>query len=210
MNDGSAAEDERPTPVTPREPGRRRRGFAQKAAVTLVVLAGSFVAVPAARAADCTPGSYPPAQCAASLSSTVVPVGGSLTVSGPGFASESSVSIDLLSTVVHLKTAEAEDNGTVTAEVDIPRRVDPGTHTIRLTGKNPDGSVRQLAATIQIVGGDDNGSSSGESGHGEAGLLASTGASGTLAIEVASGVLVGGGALTLLLVRGRRRRTSAG
>lgn len=216
MNDGSTAvQDKRPTPATPQGRGTRRRGFAQKAAVTLMVLAASFVAAPAAHAADCTPGSYPPAQCTASVSSTVVPVGGSLTVTGPGFASESSVSIDLLSAVVHLKTAEAEDDGTVRARVEIPRRVEEGTHTVRLTGRNPDGSVRRLEATIRVVADDDNGSRAGGSGNDAAGnpgagLLASTGASGITAIEVTGGILVGTSALILTLVRGRRRRTSAG
>nr|WP_133999169.1 hypothetical protein [Streptomyces sp. 846.5] len=178
-----------------------------------MVLGATFVAAPTARAADCTPGSYPPAQCTVSLSSTVVPEDGYLTVTGPGFASESSVSIDLLSKVVHLKTVETEGNGTVRTRVHIPRRVEEGTHTIRLTGRNPDGSVRRLEATIQIVADDDHGSA-GASANDASGtpgvdLLASTGASGITAIEVTGGVLIGASALTLLLVRGRRRLTSA-
>ena len=202
--------DRRPAPVPPRSATPRGRGLARNAAVALVVLATSFVAAPSARAADCTPGSYPPAQCTAAVSSTVVPQGGSLTVSGPGFAPESSVSIDILSQVVHLKTAEAEGNGRVRARVRIPDDFEEGSHTLMLTGTNPDGSVRRLSATILVVEAG-RGGSSGEpenGDHGEAGVLAHTGASGTVEMGVAGGVLLSAGGVALRLAR-RRRRTRA-
>lgn len=194
-------------PRTPRATGRRSRCLARKAAVACVVLAASFVAVPSAHAADCTPGSYPPAQCTAEVSATVVPQGGSLTVAGPGFAPESSVSIDIRSEVVHLKTTDAEENGWVRARVRIPDDLEEGNHTLMLTGRNPDGSARQLTASLLVVEGG-HGGTPGEPGNdqqGEAGVLAHTGVSGTTDLAMAGAVLLGAGGLTLRLVRRRRR-----
>ncbi|WP_133259872.1 hypothetical protein [Streptacidiphilus pinicola] len=141
----------------------------------------------------------------------MVPQGGALTVTGPGFAPESWVSIDILSQVVHLKTVEAEGNGRVRARVRIPDDFEEGTHTLMLTGRNPDGSERRLSATIVVVEAG-RGGASGEPGnddhHGEAGVLAHTGASNTVEMGIAGGVLLSAGGLTLRLVQ-RRRRTRA-
>ncbi|WP_042386489.1 hypothetical protein [Streptacidiphilus melanogenes] len=230
MLDRSAVDHGHLPPATKQGAGRRCHGLAKKAAVALAVVSASFVAVPSAHAADCTPGSYPPAQCSALVSSTVVPQGGSLTVFGPGFAPGTSVSIDILSDVVHLRTVKAREGGWVRARVRIPDDFEEGTHTLMLTGRNPDGSARRLSATIEVVearhggapwqpGDDGNGGNGGngvpahtdafqgpgDGGHGEAGVLAHTGASGAAELGVVGGTLLGAGGLTLRLVRRHRR-----
>ncbi|MCU7827158.1 hypothetical protein [Kitasatospora sp. DSM 101779] len=174
-------------------------------------LGAALGAAPSAQAHRPPGIAYPPSSCAARVSTALVPQGGSLTVLGCGFAPQSPVSIDVLSSVVHLTTVRADRNGDVVAEVTLPKAIEEGPHTIRLTGENPDGTERVQKVGIEVCE-DGHGAPpsppAGTGGH-EAGGLAGTGLSGTTFTVVAAGLLLSVGSLTLLLVRSRRRRARA-
>ncbi|MEW1913789.1 hypothetical protein AB0442_36090 [Kitasatospora sp. NPDC085895] len=173
-------------------------------------LAAAVGAAPSAQAHRPPGIAYPPSSCTARVSTALVPEGGSLTVFGCGFAPQSPVSIDVLSSVVHLTTVRADSNGDVVAEVTLPKVIEEGPHTIRLTGENPDGTERVQKVGIEVYE-DGHGappSPPGTGGH-ETGGLAGTGLSGMTFTVTAAGLLLSFGSLTLLLVRSRRRRARA-
>lgn len=176
-----------------RGPGRwwsvPRRGWSA-AAVGVAAMGLSLGGVNMAHAQSCAPGSpaYPPTQCQALVNSTLVVAGGNVTISGAGFGPNTSVSIELLSSPVHLATVTAGSGGDVTETVTIPATTSPGTHTLTLTGVDPSGSPRQLTVSITVKS-----------------ELAATGTSDLAQIEVAGGALLGAGVLALLLARRRRR-----
>lgn len=95
--------------------------------------------------------SYPPTQGAATTSSTVVTPGQPLTVSGGGFAANTSVSVDLHSTVVHLATVTSNSSGVATATVTIPSSTPAGAHTITMTGLSPTGGTQIDSVAITVV-----------------------------------------------------------
>ncbi|WP_354637074.1 hypothetical protein [Kitasatospora camelliae] len=184
---------------------RPARGI--RIALFIAVLAAALCAAPAAHAHRLPGIAYPPSTCAARVSTALVPVGGSLTVFGCGFAPQSSVSIDVLSQVIHLTTVRADGNGDVEAEVTLPKKVKAGPHTIRLTGQNPDGTERVQKVAIEVYK-DGHGAVPAQPSPGErhTGGLAGTGLTGMTVTVAAGALLIGSGSLTLLLVRGRRRR----
>lgn len=211
MNSRSVvAEDRRSTGF--RTTLRWDRGSLGILIVFLISALGAALGAAPSAQAHRPPGiAYPPSSCAARVSTALVPQGGSLTVLGCGFAPQSPVSIDVLSSVVHLTTVRADRNGDVVAEVTLPKAIEEGPHTIRLTGENPDGTERVQKVGIEVCE-DGHGAPpsppAGTGGH-EAGGLAGTGLSGTTFTVVAAGLLLSVGSLTLLLVRSRRRRARA-
>jgi LPXTG-motif cell wall-anchored protein len=115
--------------------------------------------------------------------------GDSVTVSGCGFKSGSSVSIDLLSTPVHLATVTADANGGINATVTIPKTTPSGQHTLEATGVDPAGKPLVLSASITIGG---------------SGALAKTGTSATAPLTAAGVGLVLIGGVAVMAARRRR------
>lgn len=158
-----------------------------------------------AYAAACTPGanSYPPSSCAAGVSSTSIPAGGSLTVSGEGFADAAMVHVYLHSSPVLLGSGTANANGAFELGVTIPLGAPLGQHEIVESGTNPDGSVRQLTAAITVTARAASTTAAATSSTG--GGLPFTGAQ--IAGMSATGALLVFGGIGMLLVA-RRRRTA--
>ena len=128
--------------------------------------------------------------CTAQLSDSTVPQGGSVTVTGGGFAPGEAVSVVLHSSATRLSTVTAAADGAVTATVRIPRTLAPGRHTLVLTGVT---STNTLTAAFTVPAAADR--SSGLSVHNPA-VIAPAGAG--------LGLLIAGG-LTVAGIRRRRR-----
>lgn len=75
--------------------------------------------------------------------------GGSITISGSGYAPGSEVRITIESEPALLGTVAADATGAFAATVTIPATLS-GTHTIKSTGIAPDGSVRVLATVVLV------------------------------------------------------------
>jgi alpha-L-fucosidase len=103
--------------------------------------------LPVARVADqvCTTVGPTP-----SVSTSTPTAGGTMTISGDGFAPGASLTIVLHSDPVVLATATADANGAYSATVTIPVETTPGTHQIVVSGLGPDGQPRESVVTIEV------------------------------------------------------------
>jgi alpha-L-fucosidase len=173
------------------------------AGAALGVVAGVVVAVPAG--AQPVP-SYPPVVGGAAVSATNVTAGGEVTVSGTGFAVNSTVTIivDVEGhSPVSTSTVSADAAGAVSARV---RLTVAGKNTIILAGVDPSGTPRVLTTVVFVAshGGGLPPQGGGLPPQGAGGLPA-TGAN-ILSPLVLGGVLVLGGAGAIVAARRRRRR----
>lgn len=141
-----------------------------------------------------TVAAYPPPTCFAQVSSTTVPAGGQLTVSGDCYRPGSQVTIKLDTTV--LARVIADSSGVATATVTIPPGTPPGTYKISLTGVKSSGVPLVETAQIQVVSGLRTAHPSGQGG--TATPLAVGG-------SAAAAVVAGGGGLVLRRRRGHHR-----
>lgn len=83
--------------------------------------------------------------------STAAPTaGGTMTISGDGFAPGASLTIVLHSDPVALATATADANGAYSVTVTIPAGTTAGTHQIVVSGLGPDGQPRESVVTIEV------------------------------------------------------------
>lgn len=87
---------------------------------------------------------------------TVVP-GQTITVTGSGFAGNTSVTITMESQPVTLKTTTANAQGQLNTQVTIPSNTTPGSHTLRAIGRSSDGGTLVLAASIVVSSGGQTG-----------------------------------------------------
>lgn len=101
-----------------------------------------------AAAADDEPGTSAPTLV---LGASTVVAGGSLKVTGSGFAAGSELVIELRSTPTRLGTVTVSATGGFTTTVTVPASVDPGLHTVRVT--LPDGTQVQAALTVTAAPG---------------------------------------------------------
>jgi hypothetical protein len=118
--------------------------------------------------------------------------GQKVTLTGSGYAPNSTVTLVVYSSPVTLGTVVADANGNFSVEVTVPANLANGTHYLVATGVDAQGNTRNLVITVTVSGG--------------VATLATTGFD---AVPVAVGgalvLLVGGG----LLVGARRRSTNA-
>ena len=84
------------------------------------------------------------------MSTTTPTAGGTMTISGGGFAPGASLTIVLHSDPVVLATATADPNGAYSVTVTIPAGTTPGTHQIVVSGLGPDGQPRESVVTIEV------------------------------------------------------------
>lgn len=153
----------------------------------------------------------PPAGGGTTVSDATVAPGESLTVSGSGWQSGSTVTMTLFSDPVGLGTAAVSGDGTFSAQVEIPSSVSPGTHELQVSGTGADGQPRTTSTRLVVLGaqGGASGSASGSGASGSAGSgssgLAETGrGAGTTAALALALLAVGGGVLLAA-----RRRSAA-
>lgn len=152
--------------------------------LALTVL-GALAAVPAS-AQD-----YPPDAATCAVSVTTPVQGQTIEVTCNGWMPNGEVDVTLLSEPRHLDTIQTDANGELTRGVTIPSDLEPGRHTLRLSGLNAQGEEQQvdIALNIQDAGAQRNG-------------LAATG------MDSGAGVLLGLGLLGAgaAAVYGARRR----
>jgi LPXTG-motif cell wall-anchored protein len=80
-----------------------------------------------------------------------IPVGGSLQVSGSGYAPGATVTITLESTPVTLTATKANGAGAFQTSVVIPASTAPGAHKIVATGEAPDGGTLTLTGDLTVT-----------------------------------------------------------
>jgi lysophospholipase L1-like esterase len=73
-------------------------------------------------------------------------------VIGAGFAPGETVVVSVASTPRALATAVADEDGVVTATVQVPENLPPGDHTLFATGFGPDGAVQVVARPVALSG----------------------------------------------------------
>ncbi len=130
-------------------------------AVLLLATTGFVAVVPALATSACPPGkpggpppaqpNYPLGQCQLVLSSTVVPAGNSVTVSGSGFAADSQVVIAIVPPGTVLATAMTNLAGSLDQTVTIPPSTPPGRYTLTATGKDPSGQLLELGTSFAVL-----------------------------------------------------------
>ncbi len=169
----------------------------------LIGLSALFVSVLAVPAAA---QPYPPSGgCSLGLSSSVVPAGGSVTVSATGsscYAPGTPVTLTFTSDPVSLGTVNANANGQFSTTVTIPSNATAGTHTITASGASASGGTLVLSASVTVT------RAGAAAAPGAAGRLAFTGSTDTAPLLwIALVSLVVGAAL---VVGARRRLTTRG
>jgi hypothetical protein len=143
-----------------------------------------------AAATTTTTTAAPASTGTAGLSSSSAAPGGTLTVTGDGFAPGSTGQIFVFSTPVKIGEGVANAAGRITVVVQLPADLVPGAHTIQLQGIDPQGRARVVSSPIIVAG---------------TGILRVTGApTGEL---FAMGVFALGVGFALVLVARRRRGT---
>lgn len=157
-----------------------------------------------------------PGTAAAGLSVREAKQGAAITVTGAGFAPDTTVSITLHSEPVELGTIGSDGDGAFTFEVRVPTTAEVGEHTVVVTDGKSEVRValRVLAADSSAGGGGGGGTEGGGAGASGtatsgsstgAGLLASTGVDVTLWIALAALLVAGGGVLLSTRLRRRTR-----
>lgn len=131
-----------------------------------------------------------------SVSSTSVEPGGSITLSGGGFAPNADITITLESDPVTLERTAADSSGFFEETVKIPSGTPPGTHTLKASGRAEGGGTQVLSTQIVLR------AAGGASAVG-GGELPFTGTDVTLFTAVAAGLAAIGSALWQT---GRRRQ----
>lgn len=126
-------------------------------------------------------------------SASSLAVGKKITLTGSGYAPNSTVTVLVYSTPQVLTTVVTDASGSFTVEVTVPAGLPAGHHTLVASGVDPGGNLRTMTLPVTVVGG-----TTGQGG------LAYTG--------VAVAPLLGGGVTAValgagLLVLSRRRRT---
>jgi hypothetical protein len=154
---------------------------------------------------------YGPNAPVVGLSTSIIPPGGSLTVSGSSYQPGEGITIVLHSFPATVGTTTADPSGNFSTTVTIPSDTPLGNHTITATG-NTSGTTASagiLVATSSTsgAGGASSGSSGGvaSTGSSSGGSLAFTGADLAATAGVGAIALALGG---MLVFAGRRRRAA--
>lgn len=151
-----------------------------------------------------------PGAASVTLSAGTEKQGAAITVSGTGFAAGASIAITLHSTPIELGTVDADDAGSFSTEVRVPKNAEIGDHTVVVSDGTTEAraGLRVLAADAPGGGtggtGGTDGTGSGTTGGSSQGTgsLSSTGVEVTLWLALGALLAAGGG--VLLAVRRRR------
>jgi hypothetical protein len=137
-------------------------------------------------------------------------VGDPMNIVSDGWLPNSSVAFDFFSTVIHLGDVAADASGTVRATFAVPN-VEPGQHTLRLTGIGKDGQPRVVDYPILVLANSSvlgqtlsNATSGSSSGSGGSGFFGKTGLDHALDIAGVGLALLGVGLVLTLAVRRSR------
>ncbi|QDZ15648.1 alpha-1,2-mannosidase [Humibacter ginsenosidimutans] len=142
----------------------------------------------------------PPHRATLTVSESSVPAGGSLSVSGTGFAADSEVAMTLHSQPLGLGTATTNGDGSFVTTVTIPSQTAPGKHT--LEAATSDGVAVSVEVTVTAKGTAATGGPSSATSN-----LAETGSSGIVELAFAALLTIALGSVALIVTsRVRRRR----
>lgn len=131
-------------------------------AVALAVAVGGPAAY--AQSSDCP--DYPPGQCGQmQVSSTTVVPGGTVTVSGSGFAPNSTVFIEIRPDGRRLGQVTTDASGAFSLTVTIPADTEPGRYRLVAIGQDPSGAPLTLSAGITVTSGNAGGRRPTETGN---------------------------------------------
>jgi LPXTG-motif cell wall-anchored protein len=165
------------------------------AGLALGTVASVIASAPASADTATPTPTYPPQVGGLTVSATTLVAGGTLTISGGGFAPGCSATITVAVAglgVVRSLTATANSSGMISAGLTLST---VGTNTVTVSCAAPNGAPRVLSATVVV-------SAPAASG------LPNTG-SNILSPLILGGVLVLGGAGVIAAARRRRRRGNA-
>jgi LPXTG-motif cell wall-anchored protein len=151
------------------------------ALVPVLALLALLYAVPAA--------AYPVHEGTLTVPSGSVAPGKAVTLTGGGYTPGGTVSIDVFSSPVHLKSVTADGAGAISASVTIPTGLSAGSHSLRATGTAPDGSTVVLSVAFTV----------------RSSSLAQTGSATLTVVTLGSVVLMLG--VALIVFSNRRRGT---
>lgn len=124
---------------------------------------------------------------------TAVRPGEPITVTGGGFAGNSTVTINFDTQV--LGTTVARPDGNFSTTVTIPANAAPGRHTLAAVGTAPNGTSRRLTSTVEVLG---------VAAQRDGGLLPRTGNGLTPPLAASAVLLIGAGSVAVVATRRRR------
>ncbi len=137
---------------------------------------------------------YPVQESTLQTNKTQVRAGETITVSGAGFAPNSTVTIELNPV---LGTTQTRADGTFSTTVTIPLNTTPGIHTLTATGTAANGAVRRLSATIEVL-------PAAGAAPAPGGTLPRTGTGITAPLAASAGLLIAAGLVAVTATRRRR------
>jgi hypothetical protein len=76
---------------------------------------------------------------------------GTIALQGAGFSPNSLVDVTIFSTPTKLGVVAVDAEGTLAAELVVPRSVLPGTHTLKLDGLTPEGELLSVVIGVEVV-----------------------------------------------------------
>lgn len=153
---------------------------------------------------------YPPQdELKIEVSATALCPGDSVTVSGEGFAPDSSLVVELVSNETTLGSPTADGGGAFTFETTIPETQEPGGYTVRVTGTAHDGSDVVESAALEVQDCDDAPPAAAPAAPSSEGSLPVTGSNATMTLIQIGLALAAVGGLLLALARRRRAALSA-
>jgi LPXTG-motif cell wall-anchored protein len=164
---------------------RKALVFAACAVIGLLLIGGPAGAAP-----------YPPDAPSIGTSSSSIQNAGSTTVMGTGWQPGTTVALSIASTPQSLGNALVQSDGTFSQPVTIPC-LDPGTHTISGSGTSASGAADTESTTVTVTG------TCSANGGGAGGTLPHTGSNASGVVTLASGLIILGA--VLLIVINRRR-----
>ena len=203
------------------------RGAVSTGMLIGVGFAGASLAAPAmaapiqAQTGVCNIQSYPPGQVGIQIPTNTVTPGETITVTGEGFAPDTTVVLTLQQTGAQLASVTTDAQGAFTTSITIPTGLAPGRYTIVATGGCPSNPALTLGLSAQVTvtarpatvtppGQSGNGTPAANaaapaaSAAGAGGPLAFTGTE-SLATVLASLALIVAGSAVVLVSRRRRR-----
>ncbi|MBW3614449.1 MAG: LPXTG cell wall anchor domain-containing protein [Actinobacteria bacterium] len=157
-----------------------------------LTLAGALVAL-LSLAGVASAQQYPTQQGTLQTNQTAARPGEPITVSGGGFAPNSTVTINFDTQV--LGTTTTRPAGDFTTTVTIPANATPGAHTLAAVGTGANGAPRRLTSTVQVLG---------TTAQRDGGLLPRTGDALTPPLAASAALLIGAGSVAVVATRRRR------
>lgn len=95
---------------------------------------------------------YPPAAASCTIEVTVAPPGATVAVDCGGWLPNSEVQVFVLSEPRLLGTADVDAEGNLAADVTLPTDLEPGDHTLRLSGTNSQGEPQTVDIAFTVEG----------------------------------------------------------